>query len=94
MLSTGENVGKKTGGTITTHPSSASLPNAHVIFRWNKVDGGMKQAKGRKEGQKATCKPHLWFELFQKKCSLSLFAPACLLVARALAHNCTPTVTC
>lgn len=94
MLSTGENV-EKTGGTgITTHPSSASLPNAHVIFRWNKVDGGMKQAKGRKEGQKATCKPHLWFELFKKKCRLSLFAPACLLVARALAHNCTPTVTC
>lgn len=72
---------EKTGGTgITTHPSSASLPNAHVIFRWNKVDGGMKQAKGRKEGQKATCKPHLWFELFKKKMPF-VFVCSCMFVS-------------
>lgn len=31
-------------GTIT-HPSSAALPNAHVIFRWKTVDVRTKEVK-------------------------------------------------
>lgn len=31
-------------GTIT-HPSSAALPNVHVLFRWNTVDVRTKNVK-------------------------------------------------
>ncbi len=48
MLSTEGNMEKRAGVAATTsHPSSTGLLNAHVIFKWNRVDVGTKEAKGR-----------------------------------------------
>lgn len=57
----------RTGGSVeeraATHPSSASLLNAHVIFRRSTVNVGTKEAKAKESQQIVTTQPLDWINL-------------------------------